>query len=177
MTFVSQSFDGQKQVWIRGNAITQTQFQSTVVSGDGVPIMWQSKDAEVLARAVAMTPTVQSNTITSTSEAKKPSVTSEVPGFSSPDGLSTGVKIGLGVGIPIAFIAGLALGLLLWKRRRGHKIEHERGLVDEQSGFSAEYKVTPAAPMHYAGEQVHELRTRPEAYHSRHELPGVALQS
>jgi hypothetical protein len=169
--------DSQQQSWVRGTAITQRPYPVTVVSGDGVPIMWQSKDAEVLARASTMRSTSQQSTATSTSETSRPSNTSEVIGVPSPSGLSMGAKIGIGVSIPIAVIVGLALGLFLWKRRRAHRVERERSLPYESTGFNAEKKDTYAcaAPAHFAGEQIHELHS-PETYHSRHELPDATHQ-
>jgi hypothetical protein len=167
--------DSQQQSWVRGTTITQRPYPATIVSGDGVPIMWQSKDAEVLARASTLLPTVQLSTVTlasETPETSKPSDTSEVTGVPRSGGLSTGAKIGIGVSIPIAVIIGIALGFLLWKRRRAHRTEHTRSLANEPPGVNAEKKDTLAAPAYFAGEQIHELHS-PETHHSRHELPDV----
>jgi hypothetical protein len=169
--------DSQQQSWVRGTAITQRPYPVTVVSGDGVPIMWQSKDAEVLARASTMRSTSPQSTVTPTPEISKPPGTSEVTSISTSGGLSMGAKIGIGVSIPIAVIVGLALGFLLWKRRRAHRVKHERSLAYESTGVNVEKKDTYAsvAPAYFAGEQIHELHS-PETYHSRHELPDVTHQ-
>jgi uncharacterized protein HemX len=133
--------------------------------------MWQSKDAEILARASAITPTTQQSIETTTPETTKPSNTSESTGISPPsDGLSTGAKIGVSVGIPFVVIIGLALGFFFWKRRR------TRQTVCEQHKVNAENKITLVAPMYLEGEQIHELHGAPKAHHSRHELPGMVHQ-
>jgi hypothetical protein len=181
VTVVSQSFNGQKQSWDRGSAITQNYLIATVVAGDGVPIMWQSKDAEVLASASVITTTVQSSTRSITTTLGTTSRTSSpgTTGISSPGGLSTGAKIGVGVGIPVAVIAGLVLGIFLWKRKRTQHIGQDRSLVYEQHDSSAENKGAraPPVPAYYGAEPIHELHSTPEPYHARHELPGAAHQS
>ena len=101
----------------------------TLVPMDGVPILWQSSDLSVFSQASAGPTTIALTSVTNTatktpqvpSAASVPSNTSTATHdlqSSGSSGLSTGAKAGLGVGIPVAVIACLALGFLLFRRRR-----------------------------------------------------------
>lgn len=128
----------------------QTATSNAYAVGHGVPIWWQSSDAEVLARASAMLTTAHATAVSTSS----PTNTSS----SQSGGLSTGAKIGLGVGIPVALLLGLALGFLLWRRRRA-----QQTFAAVQEGKVVENKDMPHGPP--------ELYNSAEAYHDKHELP------
>jgi hypothetical protein len=111
-TFQSNSYSGSLK--------TIPQLKATYVIADGLLIMWQASDSEVLARAAAMTTTPQS----STGSTPSPSATSTL---SPSSGLSTGAKIGLGIGIPVVVIAFLVIGFFFWERRRGKQLVSGHG--------------------------------------------------
>ncbi|KAH6875226.1 hypothetical protein BKA58DRAFT_467051 [Alternaria rosae] len=163
------------------NLSISTQASDWWVFGDGVPIMWQSTDSAVLARA---TFTASSQTITgptqispSTSPTDKISST-ETPS-SSPGGLSTGVKAGLGVGITVAVIVLLVVAFLLGKRRRRHY---------EHTPATQEYAMPGHdVPKHGEFDQGNlgyhemqadhartEMQANPVEITNQHELPNVA---
>lgn len=130
--------------------------------------MWQSKDAEFLARASAMTPIVHQSIEPAAPPTTTPSTKLDSADALPSGGLSTGSKIGLGIGVPFVIIFGLTLGLCFWRRWKTHQTVHG------EHGVNAVDKDTLAAPMTVEGEQMRELHTEPEVYHSRHELPCVA---
>jgi hypothetical protein len=152
--------------------------------GDGIPIMYQQKDADVLSRASALTPTVDLSTITSPPSistinsiaATNPISTTitvsgvdEISGAPNPSKLSTGAKIGIGVGVPIAVLLGLLLGFLIWRKRQVHR---KNGVVYEleQEGVK-EYDNNQVASAYHASQAVHEgIDDR------RHELEGVSAR-
>jgi hypothetical protein len=174
VTFFSYAFDG--QAWDRGTPITNTWISATQVAGDGIPVMWQSSDAALLARVSTMM--VASPSITGTPSPPtgtlSPSSTLSAISPSGSGGLSTGGKIGLGVGIPVAVIAGLAMGFFFWRRRRRHsrqtRTEPGIGAPVHEEQRDTDPKEMSGQPTEY----VHEIQSHPEAYHSRHELPEVA---
>lgn len=127
---------------------TETATANAFAVGDGVPIWWQSSDAQVLARASAITiasqiPTGNSsspeaaipvNTASQTPTGRATAGTAYRPGSSagvtSPtssagsapsqsNGLPRGAIIGLSVGIPVAVLVGLVIGIFLLRKRRG----------------------------------------------------------
>ena len=120
--------------------------------GDGMIILWQ--DSDVTARTPSSTSSVsttetlvgssasprttfssfpQSTTTSSgllQSTTSGSTATSNVTYISSPSGgLSTGAKVGLGVGIPVAVLAGLALGYLFFRQRNRKQAFSDRGPV------------------------------------------------
>jgi hypothetical protein len=122
---------------------TETATTSAFAVGDGIPIWWQSSDAQLLARASdtstigsqtlvetsstpgaalsknTSTPTNSANTLTPTGSASTPAPTNSTSSpFPQSGGFPLGAKIGLGVGIPVALLAGLVIGILLLRRRR-----------------------------------------------------------
>lgn len=100
---------------------TIPQLFRTVGMNDGIPILWQASDSAVLARATI----VSSSPAATSSMTPTASASTTDPPSQSSSGLSTGAKIGLGVGIPVAVIALLAMGFLLWRRRRKTQSQHE----------------------------------------------------
>jgi hypothetical protein len=139
------------------------------VAGDGIPIMWQSSDAALLARASTITPTIQS-TITIASSI----IPSTTTISTQPHGLSTGAKIGIGVSIPLAIIAGLVVGLLLWKKRRGRYLSGEK--ISEYDGMNTGYSDMPLAQADGTG-QIYEMDNTQGAHQGRYELPGAKQAS
>lgn len=136
ITFVSQTFNGQVQSWVRGEAVVQREISSTIVSADGVPIQWQSTDSEVLARAAAATP---SAVVTVTATGTPSPYYSPVGRSDGEEGLSVGAKVGIGVGVPVGVILGLVVFYFaFWRRfREGRKKAVGRG---EVGGSSAQNK-------------------------------------
>jgi hypothetical protein len=158
---------------IQGSPTSTVQLLPVDVKGDGVPIIWQSSDTEVRAYAQTQTDGVATATspppTSSATESSSPA-TSSSPPQSDSGGLSVGVKIGLGVGIPVAVLLGLILGFLLWRRRRARQdtgAVYQGGKYQNQyAKAELEHKDRPKAP-------VYEMQSTPEAYRSRHELPGA----
>lgn len=149
VVFLRPTKDGES--WTHGTPTTTSFTFSTTAVGDGVPIWWQSSDAEVLASVSTMMPTNQ------------PTIGASITSNSS--GLMTGAKIGIGIGIPMAVIAGLVIGLIFsMKRRRDRKANESRA---EHEGGYAEEKTMPVAPAYTIG-QTEELDSN-----ARHELPNV----
>jgi hypothetical protein len=189
VTYYSYSYGDNS--WKKGTPTTRPWTKATVVKGDGIPIFWQKSDSAVLVRASAITMSSQASTVsmpgsTSVDPSKSPTATgTPTP---SPDGLSTGAKIGLGVGIPVAIIALLAIGFLLWRKRREPAVDANDTVHDPD--HKTEYKGAPAAPgyaprgygaeLHGEGSQLqpqyYEIQASPEGYYNRHELPSVAHQ-
>ncbi|KAF2805438.1 uncharacterized protein BDZ99DRAFT_539765 [Mytilinidion resinicola] len=177
---------------VRGNVSTSTFPADATAWGDGVPVWWQSSDDALLAEASTMTPSGASPTAITTGvtgsggTAAQPSATTSIPSSTAttsasstpkPSGLSTGAKVGLGVGIPLAIIAGLALGYLLFRRRRG------RGTTDGDAADVPLGKYEHDAPPepYYDTQQppkqpAHELSSQREPYHGMHELPSTRYQ-
>jgi hypothetical protein len=127
VTFLSPTLYGLS--WDTGTPTTNKATVATRVRGDGIPIWWQSSDAQVLARASALKPTaILTSVETLTSAMALPSSTLESPGVSqtsrpSSGGLSTAVGFGLGMGIPVAVMGGLVIVWLLWRRRRSFRAD------------------------------------------------------
>lgn len=165
ISIFSATFDGQS--FVKGTAQPQSWLTSTSISGDGIPIMWQSKDADVLSRARAMTPTI-------TAPPSAPTSTPTNTNTSAPSsGLSTGAKIGLGVGIPIAVIFVLVLGFLLWRRRsKKHRSVEASAPAYEQHTGAAEYKDGRGEQAYYQAQPVHEMQDLNQTHRTTHELPG-----
>lgn len=170
--------------WIKGSPSRTVQLLSTDVKGDGVPIMWQSSDAEVLGRAYAQTQKDGVATATSppptssATQSSSPATSLSAPQSNSGD-LSMGAKIGIGVGIPVAVLLGLILGFLLWRRRRARQ---DTGAVYQDDQHQSQYPTAELehrdraeAPVYYGHEQtpVYEIQSTPAAHHNRHELPGA----
>ncbi|KAH7092479.1 hypothetical protein FB567DRAFT_576852 [Paraphoma chrysanthemicola] len=168
--------------WRSGKVSTLALGTSTIVKGDGIPIFWQQSDSAVLARASTLTRKLQASSLLATPgpSSVAPSTSPTLADTPAPPshGLSTGAKIGLGVGIPMAIIALLAIGFLVWRRRRNQQVLGANEVVhipDNQT----EYKDAPgyglSAGHNGNGQpQFHEMQTSPEEYHNRHELPSVA---
>lgn len=180
---------------------------SQIVLGDGIPIWWQRSDSSVLAAAAAQTPsgraTSGSSPVSATASATNTGSAGQIgnAGPGGGGGLSTGAKIGLGVGIPLGIIALLAIGFLLWrKKKRSHQPVAAHEVHDTQVHPQTEYKDAPpagwgspghghAAPGAYGGggadvyrneyqptQQYHEMQSNNAGYADRHELPGGVQQ-
>lgn len=173
ITVRTADFDGQK--YDAKPAVTVPILSDTIVQGDGIPIYWQSSDVEVLSRAAAMTPTGTASSVASPSNADaSPSSVPSSPGALQtgslpPAGLSTGAKAGVGAGIPIAVIAALVMGSLLWKRRRDRRVVSE-GMATQRAELGAEKQVH-MAPVHGL-HQRYEMQGDSEV--PVHELPATA---
>jgi hypothetical protein len=161
IVYFLETFDG--TAWVPQTTATAPWISETRVAGDGVPIMWQSSDAALLARASTITPTIQS-TITAASSI----IPSTTTISSQSHGLSTGAKIGIGVSIPLAIIVGLVVGLLLWKKRRGRRISG--GKSSEYDGMNTGYSDMPLAQ---ADGQIYEMDNTRGPHQGRYELPGA----
>ncbi|KAH3906903.1 hypothetical protein HBI56_064530 [Parastagonospora nodorum] len=153
------------EAWDRQPAMTNTIVSDTSVHGDGIPIYWQSSDAEVLSRAAAMTPTSDPGSVASPSNASAYSSSAPTSsgiaqtGSSPSAGLSTGAKAGIGAGVPIAVIALLMMGFFFWKRRRDRRGDSEGMKV--QTGEMGTEKQVHMAPNH--------------GQHQRYEMQGEAI--
>lgn len=131
-----------------GTALTNRATAAISVRGDGVPVWWQKEDEPVLSSAAAMTPTIPVVTGASLSESYARTLRSEGSSSTSlinaqsaetaPGGLSVGAKAGIGVSVPVAFAAGLLVGVLLWRRQRGRKNIIES--TSEQNGELGAHK-------------------------------------
>ena len=89
------------------------------VLGDGVPIWWQTSDSAQLSSGPATLPSRTMPKATTTASISAPRITSTSLNQQQHDGLTKDAKVGIGLGIPLAAIAGLALGFYLfgWRRR------------------------------------------------------------
>jgi hypothetical protein len=116
-----------------------------VLSADGVLIQWQATDAEMLSRAAAMTAAPWNGP----------------PTPESAKGLSTGQKIGIGVGVPLAVILGLLVFWLVWRsrtRRRKGKAPYEiEGNGVDEGEVHEKYASTEPAYAQRNEAQAHEL--------------------
>ncbi|KAF2489093.1 hypothetical protein BU16DRAFT_531503 [Lophium mytilinum] len=190
--YVFATFNGASG-YDRGTVSTSTFASDATAWGDGVPIWWQNSDDALLAAASTMLPSASSSTVPTTGLAStggtaRPSATTSIPSSTAATsasstavpgvgGLSTGAKVGLGVGIPVAIIAGLALGYLLFRRRQGRGTPYG-GATDVQLG---KYRHNAPPGPYYDGQQppnqpTHEIYSQPEPYHSMHELPSTTQQ-
>lgn len=91
------------------------------VTADGIPVMWQSTDIEILV-LLGQT-TLSSSTLPTTTALPSRATTLisvTTSAYPSP-GLSTGAKIGIGVSIPLAVIAVLVGALITCFRRRSRR--------------------------------------------------------
>jgi hypothetical protein len=131
LRYVAPRLDGTG--YDRGETKETTIEQETRVIGDGVPIWWQASDLPVLEAAAQMTPTSMppsASTSGAPSEGSAPTLPENTSASdaernqssSSSGGLTTGGKIGLGVGLPIAILLGLFIGYMFARRRRAKKI-------------------------------------------------------
>lgn len=157
---------------------TIPQISKTVVVNDGIPIMWQASDSALLARASTMSSSPKT-TVSITPVGSPPATnTSRLSG-----GLSTGAKIGLGVGIPVAVIALLAMGFLLWKRRQksrpvpeldtaqqtGYKDAPAQGYYQQENYLQGNYQ----QENYHQGQPHYEMHTSPVERHNPQELPAT----
>ena len=149
--------------------------------------MWESSDVSLLRAATSdPNPSTKSIPKTTVSETGSPSASNSSstssglpPNTSTPpatsqspatvEGLSTGAKVGLGVGIPLALIAGFALGWFLSRRRRPY------GAVGDPPDFNergaTKYAHTAAAPVELHAEPP-EMGTgeQDKGHYHRHQL-------
>ncbi|KAF2805588.1 uncharacterized protein BDZ99DRAFT_501778 [Mytilinidion resinicola] len=194
--------DGSARIWqdCCGDGLTLAAMGETasVIEGNGSDHEWVLASVEASSTSLTLSSTTtpdSSSLIASTTASTISATTSEAlsttstfqisasptiqtsPTSTSPSssgGLSTGAKAGIGVGIPMATIAGLALGYFLFRRRRG------KGTSENVHTRKAN---TPAAQAQYYSNQqlpqpesVHEIYSQPEAYHGMHELPSRGYQ-
>ncbi|KAB2105157.1 hypothetical protein AG0111_0g7103 [Alternaria gaisen] len=133
--------------------------------------MWQATDSAVLERATAtagttpMSPTASPTNLPSETGMPLP----------PPGGLSTGAKVGLGVGISVAAIILLVLGFFLGKRRRERQqISNDSNV--HNSGNDTNYGKIPATHGYeLSGQgQYHEMQAHPARAADTQELPSVA---
>lgn len=91
---------------------------------DGIPVLWQNTDVEILALLGVTTISGASITGSKASNATPTSSsTTSSSSTSSKSSLSTGAKAAIGVMIPLAFIA-LVFGIFLFFRRRNSRSSH-----------------------------------------------------
>jgi hypothetical protein len=147
--------------------------RDTVVSGDGIPIMWQSKDADVLSRAAAMTPSARLSPPAITAPSSSSTTTTPTNLSTPSSGLSTGAKIGLGVGLPVAVILAVVLGLLLWRRcSKQHRTVDASASAYESYQGAMEYKDGRVAPAYSGSQPVHEMQDPNQTHGTTHEMPA-----
>lgn len=91
---------------------------------DGIPVLWQNTDVQILA-LLGLTPTSASLTTGSQTSIATPTSTSINSSTSTPSGssLSSGAKAAIGVTIPLALIALIA-GIFIFFRRRNSRQSH-----------------------------------------------------
>jgi hypothetical protein len=178
LVVLSYEFQGQGYT---GTPKMIPQTSNTFVLADGIPIMWQQSDAAILAHAATMTPTPQATTETkakSPTASNSPTASTSTTNTPQP-GLSPGAKIGLGVGIPVAVIALLAIGFLLWKRRQRrqppalavHKTVHD---TDDKDTLVAHAPMYGAENDYQRGQPHYEMQADPAGSDNRHELSSLA---
>ncbi|KAF1950391.1 hypothetical protein CC80DRAFT_378763, partial [Byssothecium circinans] len=124
LTYISARTQGAAG-WDRGSVSMTTVTSSFAVVGDGVPIWWQSSDLEVLAAAKRYTPTTTTasdtaatSSLATTTGSANPtsSVNAPPPPKGQSKSLPVGVKICVGVGVPVLFIAVLTIILYFLRR-------------------------------------------------------------
>ncbi len=98
---------------------------ATTLQCDGVPVMWQSTDVQIL-ELLGVTTAFSSGSIASSTAGTIPSNTgSGLPADTAKStGLSTGAKAGIGIAIPVVLIAIVA-GVFFWFRRRAGRVREE----------------------------------------------------
>ncbi|KAE8446807.1 hypothetical protein EG329_011584 [Mollisiaceae sp. DMI_Dod_QoI] len=107
---------------------TWTVPKNTSAVCDGIPVLWQNTDIQILA-LLGITPTSSSQTSSPTgSQSSNTSptstgATSEIPA-SSGSSLSSGAKAAIGVTIPLVFIALIAGIFFFFRRRRNSQQPH-----------------------------------------------------
>jgi hypothetical protein len=94
------------QIYNAGNPIVTKAAEPTIVKGDGIPIWWQSTDAQKLSSAAAATPTRPD-------DSRYDNSTTDVA-----SNLPEAAKIGIGVGVSLSVIAGLLIGIYVGRKRR-----------------------------------------------------------
>ncbi|OCL05950.1 hypothetical protein AOQ84DRAFT_390542 [Glonium stellatum] len=141
LSFLLPTNDGDK--WLIGNISTTTWSTGEYIFGDGIPIWWKSGDLSILSSAATATPPTSLSASTSkasptptstilppTSTSTSTSARASTPLLSSQNsrsgGLSTGTEIGISVAIPVAIIAILVFGILIYFRRhrRANRTAH-----------------------------------------------------
>ena len=102
--------------------LTTAQVSSTTVYADVIQISWASSNTAVMSlmKQQSATATSRSAAIPGSSTTGVPAATSPGSSFSSPEGMSTGAKIAIGVTIPttIILMATVAAITFLYRRRR-----------------------------------------------------------
>ncbi|KUJ13118.1 uncharacterized protein LY89DRAFT_785617 [Mollisia scopiformis] len=94
--------------------ITETATSANWILGDGIAVWWQSSDLKAFAAATGTSSTPTQSTGTQSTSTATHSVTSTP----SSHGLSSGAKIGIGIGIPLGVIALGLIGFFVYFRRR-----------------------------------------------------------
>lgn len=141
------------------------------IYGDGMPVWWQSSDLAAFAAATGQPTTSTATTLPSSSSPHSASIlTGSLSPTPGPNGLTTGAKIGMGIGIPLAVIVIGVIGFIFYVRSRGKaRVKHS------ELQLMAVDKYPQQVPV--VGASIQELYSDNEPYrHSQvsghAELPG-----
>ncbi|KAF2801510.1 uncharacterized protein BDZ99DRAFT_370450, partial [Mytilinidion resinicola] len=117
IAYISPRVDGPKG-WVPGPVSFSTYPAASYVWGNGVPVWYQGSDAAVLTAIPTMTPPSKSSTPRPTVSSTIPPTMTPIASIPSKPSLSTGTKVGMGVGIPLVTCAAIAIIFFFFRSRR-----------------------------------------------------------